>query len=173
MARKLTRLLLLVMLLSACAAPAASGPSIRVEAAWARPAALVEMPAGEATTAPMDMPGMTTAVPMTGMGGATSAVYFTIRNSGGQADTLTGVTSDIAAHTSVHETQVDQQGVAKMVPVTRLEIPAGGSVAFKPGGYHVMLEGLKQDLKVGDSIQIALQFEKSGTITVSAAVRQP
>ena len=59
-----------------------------------------------------------------------------------------------------------------MQPIARLEIPAGGSVELKPGSYHIMLIGLKQDLKVGDSIEITLKFEKAGEIKVTAAVRE-
>ena len=161
MVHKLTGLWLLAALICACAAPAATGPAIQIEAAWARPAAVAEM----------DGMAMGTAMPGMG-GGATSAVYLTIRNDGGQADRLTGVNCIAAEHASVHETRVEQ-GVAKMMPVDSLEIPARGKVEFKPGGYHVMLEGLKQDLKVGDSVQVILQFEKSGAVTVNAAVRQP
>ena len=59
-----------------------------------------------------------------------------------------------------------------MQPVARLEIPAGGSVELKPGSYHIMLIGLKQDLKAGDTIEITLTFEKAGEVKVTAEVRE-
>ena len=63
--------------------------------------------------------------------------------------------------------------VMKMRPVPgqRLEIPARGAVELKPGGLHLMLIGLKQQLKPGDKIEVTLSFEKSGDKTVQAEVR--
>ena len=58
-----------------------------------------------------------------------------------------------------------------MQPVARLEIPAGGTVQLAPGGYHIMLIGLTKDLKVGDTVQVTLKFEKAGDVTVTAQVR--
>ena len=45
-------------------------------------------------------------------------------------------------------------------------VPAGGEVAFKPGGYHVMFMDLKQPLKKGDKVKATLTFEKAGTADV-------
>jgi len=45
-------------------------------------------------------------------------------------------------------------------------------VELKPGSYHIMLIGLKQDLKPGDRIEITLRFEKAGEIKVNAPVRE-
>jgi len=109
------------------------------------------------------------------------AAYMTIENSGSAADALIGASSPAATTVEVHETVAmgspapdasSDGGMMGMQPVKRLEIPAGGSVELKPGSYHIMLIGLKQDLKVGDSIEITLTFEKVGEITVTAAVRE-
>jgi copper(I)-binding protein len=64
------------------------------------------------------------------------------------------------------------EGMMGMRPIARLEIPAGGSVELKPGGYHVMLIDLNQELKAGDKIEITLKFEKAGEIKVTAEVRE-
>ena len=39
-----------------------------------------------------------------------------------------------------------------------------------PGGYHIMLSGLKQALKQGDSFPITLSFAKAGQVTATATV---
>ena len=52
-----------------------------------------------------------------------------------------------------------------------LPVPAGGSVVLKPGGYHVMLIGLKKPLAAGESIPLTLTFEKAGNISVTVPVR--
>lgn len=59
------------------------------------------------------------------------------------------------------------------VPVSDVEIPAGRSVIFEPGGLHVMLIGLVRPLAVGDGLSITLRFEQAGEILVEAEVREP
>jgi len=51
-----------------------------------------------------------------------------------------------------------------------LEIPAGGSVTLAPGGFHLMMTGLKGPLKQGTSVPLTLVFEKAGRIDVELAV---
>jgi periplasmic copper chaperone A len=104
-------------------------------------------------------------------GGATAgAVYLSIQNSSAVADRLTGASSDVAARTEVHEMTL-ADGVMKMREVSGgIAIPAHGSVTFKPGGYHVMLIGLKKPLKAGESVALTLDFAKAGKVAVSAPV---
>jgi copper(I)-binding protein len=160
MARWLFGVAVSLVLLTGCAAPASAGPKIRVEAAWARPAAIGAM---SSTPEMQGMQGMSE-------GETNSAAYFVIVNEGSEADTLIGASCEVASKTEMHETRIEND-VAQMMPVANVEIPAGGKVEFKPGGYHVMLGGLTQDLKVGDIIQVALQFARSGEITVEVAIK--
>jgi copper(I)-binding protein len=53
-----------------------------------------------------------------------------------------------------------------------LELPAGKAVALKPGGYHVMLMDLKQQLKAGDAVPVTLVVEGAGKVreTIELAV---
>ena len=51
-------------------------------------------------------------------------------------------------------------------------MPARGQVSFKPGGLHVMLIGLRQELKPGDKFAVTLRFEKAGDRTIEAVVRE-
>jgi copper(I)-binding protein len=96
--------------------------------------------------------------------------YFTIVNHGSQADRLVSVTSDISAKAEVHEMAV-KDGVMTMRPVEGgVEIPAGGKLELKPGGYHLMLMGLKQPAKQGESFPATLTFEKAGSVTVEFQV---
>lgn len=59
-----------------------------------------------------------------------------------------------------------------MREVDSIELPAGKMVELKPGGYHIMLIDLVKPLKVGDKIEITLEFEKAGTKTVTAEVKE-
>ena len=109
--------------------------------------------------------------PSLGAGGA-SAVYFILHNKGKEPDTLTRVTTPAATNAALHETRIEN-GVAKMLPVQSVEIPAGGSFAFAPKGPHVMLMGLTAPLKVGDSIALTLHFKNDGAHTITVPVREP
>jgi len=109
------------------------------------------------------------------------AAYMTIQNTGTAADALIGASSPAATTVEVHETvemgspapdASGDGGMMGMPPVKRLEIPAGGTVQLMPGSYHLMLIGLKQDLKPGDTIEITLTFEKAGAFPVTATVRE-
>lgn len=102
-------------------------------------------------------------------GAPVGAGYVTLKNSGAAADKLVSATADVARKVEVHEMAMDN-GVMKMRPVNGLEIPAGQSVELKPGGYHIMFMGLKQQLKAGDTVKGVLTFEKAGAVPVEFKV---
>lgn len=104
--------------------------------------------------------------------GQTGAVYFIINNPASSADTLLGATSDVAQAVEVHLSSMDANGVMKMTPQEKVVVPARGQVSFKPGGLHVMLIGLRQELKPGDKFLVTLRFEKAGDRTIEAVVRE-
>jgi periplasmic copper chaperone A len=101
------------------------------------------------------------------LGGATVAVgYMTITNSGQDGDRLESVTSDVSASSEIHETKMEN-GMMEMRELPKgLDIPAGGTVAFKPGAYHVMFVGIKHPIKPGETIHATLTFEKAGRLAV-------
>lgn len=109
----------------------------------------------------------TRAAPAGGIGG----LFLTIVNTGA-ADRLTGVACPVAARADLHES-INDNGVMKMRPVAGLDIPAGATVKLAPGGYHVMLMGLKQKLTVGGHMPLTLTFEKAGKVEVEASVVKP
>jgi copper(I)-binding protein len=103
-------------------------------------------------------------------GASVAGGYFTIVNHGSAADRLVSITAGISAKAEVHEMAV-KDGVMTMRPVEGgVEIPAGGKVELKPGGYHLMLIGLKQPAKQGESFPATLTFEKAGSVTVEFQV---
>jgi copper(I)-binding protein len=108
---------------------------------------------------------------MGAMGGAgTGAVYVRFSNSSSQADALVSASTDVAQTVELHETK-QEGGVMKMRPVKTIPVPAGGTTELKPGGYHIMLLGLKHDLKPGDKVAVTLEFEHGGQVRVDAPVR--
>ncbi|WP_326540742.1 copper chaperone PCu(A)C [Pseudorhodoferax sp.] len=91
-----------------------------------------------------------------------------------QDSRLVGVSSPAAPVVEVHE-MVLQDGIMRMRAVPALALPAGKTVELKPGGYHVMLMDLPQQLKQGDTVPLTLVFEgkdgKRQTVEVKAPVR--
>lgn len=100
-----------------------------------------------------------------------TAVYMKITNNGSEDDKLVSVSSTAAETAEIHHSSVDDKGVAKMEKADGVTVPAGGAAELKPGSYHVMLIGLKEPLKDGESVELVLDFENAGQVTVSAPVK--
>jgi len=100
----------------------------------------------------------------------TGAAYISVRNDGDTADRLTGVSSDVAQMTHLHQSK-EENGVMQMRPVDGIDLPPHATVTLKPGGNHVMLMGLANPLKAGDTFPLALTFEKAGATTVTVTVK--
>ena len=97
--------------------------------------------------------------------------FLTIENKGTAPDRLIGGTSDVASKVEVHEMSMNN-GVMTMRPLEKgLTIDPGRTVKLAPGGYHLMLMNLKNPLKQGDKLAIALEFEKAGKVQVSFDVQ--
>jgi|SRR5690625_2708118 len=103
--------------------------------------------------------------------GMTSAAYLTIRNETGSQDTLVGVTSGTTGKAEVHESYKGENGMSSMRPVPDQVIAAGETIFFQPGGKHIMLINLKEDLASGDSVDVRLKFRQAGTQAVQLPVK--
>jgi copper(I)-binding protein len=104
------------------------------------------------------------------MAGRMGVVYLTITDTGAP-DQLTGASSPVAAKATLHES-FDDHGVMKMRPVAALPVQPGSPVKFAPGGYHIMLEGLKQPLQPGQTFPVTLTFAHAGAVTTTALVQK-
>ncbi|MCK2086975.1 copper chaperone PCu(A)C [Thauera aromatica] len=71
---------------------------------------------------------------------------------------LVAASSPLAGVVEIHEMRMEKD-VMKMGPVPALELPAGQTVKLTPGGYHVMLMDLKQQVKEGDQVPLTLIVE--------------
>lgn len=87
---------------------------------------------------------------------------------------LVSVSSPAAGVAEVHEMAVVDD-LMTMRRLASLELPAGRAVELKPGGYHVMLIGLKQQVKEGEQVPLTLVIERRDgqreTVEVRASVR--
>jgi copper(I)-binding protein len=103
--------------------------------------------------------------------GATGVVYLTVTDHG-EPDTLIGASSAVAAKSELHESFNDN-GVMKMRSVENLSVTKDKPITLAPGGYHIMLVGLKRNLVAGTSFPITLSFAKAGEITATVRVEKP
>lgn len=140
-------LILVAALAAVGCSSGAQGPDIAVKDVWGRPSP-------QAAT--------------------NAAFYMVIENSGNEPDRLVNASSPACTVTELHEMYMKDGGVMGMRPVEGgfIEIPAKGSVELKPGGMHVMCIDRKQDFLAGTTIPVELTFEKSGTMTFEAEIRQ-
>ncbi len=118
-------------------------------------------------------PTLTIAKPWTRATPANAPVaggYMTITNTGGEPERLTGGDFGIAGKIEVHEMAMNN-GIMTMRPLQNgLEIKPGASIELKPGSYHLMLMGLKGQLKQGETLKGTLTFEKAGKVPVELSV---
>ena len=97
--------------------------------------------------------------------------FLTIANSG-EVDRLVSASSPVSTRTEIHEMAV-QDGVMKMREMAEgIEVPAGGTLELKPGGYHMMFLELAGPFKEGESVPVTLTFEKAGAVEVSLKVEK-
>ncbi|MEU9113015.1 copper chaperone PCu(A)C, partial [Streptomyces sp. NPDC048483] len=82
-----------------------------------------------------------------------AGAFFVVKNTGGTADKLTSVTSDLSKDISIHKTVGN-----KMEQVTSLPVPANGELRLGRGGNHLMLMGLKNKPAEGDTVTLELHF---------------
>lgn len=98
-----------------------------------------------------------------------SALYFTIANSGPAADSLSSVEVPEAEEVQIHSTTISD-GVAGMRSLTDVPLAPGAKVVFEPKSNHVMLLGLKRPLHLGDHLPAILHFKTHAPLAVDAVV---
>jgi copper(I)-binding protein len=104
-------------------------------------------------------------------GASVGGAYFKITNTGIAPDRLIGGSTDVASQFEIHEMKMDG-GVMKMRPVADgLEVKPGQTVELAPGGYHVMLTGLKKQLEQGQHFKATLEFAKAGKVDADFTVQ--
>jgi periplasmic copper chaperone A len=121
----------------------AQSPSVTVEHAWAR------------------------ATPPSGKVGG---VFLTL-NDTGSADQLVGVSTPVGEKAELHET-IKDGNVMRMRSIEALPLEPGKKVTLKPGAAHIMITGLKQQLKPGQTFPLTLNFAKASPVTTTVTVEK-
>ncbi|MDQ2802797.1 MAG: copper chaperone PCu(A)C [Pseudomonadota bacterium] len=102
------------------------------------------------------------------LAGRPGGVYLTVTDTGAP-DRLTGAATPLAASAGLHRS-MDQSGVSQMRPVSSIPVAPGRPAMLQPGGYHIMLMGLKQPLQQGEHFPLTLTFERAGSVTTTVVV---
>ncbi len=112
---------------------------------------------------------VTRAVAPAPIGDRPAALYFTVVNEGAEADTLTGVASEVAGEVMLHD-NVRRGGSVVMEHVHSIAVPPGDSVRLAPGGLHVMMTGLRAPIAAGDTLRATLHFSRGGAVEIRVPV---
>lgn len=97
--------------------------------------------------------------------------FMTLQNDGKTDDVLLSVSSPSADVVEIHQT-LEQDGMMQMQKIDKLPIKAGQAVALQPGGYHLMLIGMRDSKEIkANWITLILKFEKSGEMEFKAPLR--
>jgi periplasmic copper chaperone A len=75
-----------------------------------------------------------------------------------RAARLVAAASPVAAVVEIHSMKMEG-GILKMSAVNAVDLPANQTVKLAPGGYHVMMQELRQQMKAGDRAPLKLTFE--------------
>lgn len=85
---------------------------------------------------------------------------------------IVGASSPDYGQVMLHQS-VDQNGVMKMLHVDAIPIGPHKSMAFTPGGYHIMLMQPKPGIAPGATVPITLKLADGQSITADFEVRKP
>lgn len=93
-------------------------------------------------------------------GKSMTAAYGRLQNFGDEALVVIGVSAEVAAHSSLHETRIERDR-STMRPVSNVTIAPGEEIELTPGGMHVMLMKLDAPLVEGESIDICFKLKNN------------
>lgn len=143
--QKIIALTACLALSASVAAAAPKSPSrLQVQDAWSRPAAA----------------------------GTNGAGFFTLTNTGSRSERLVSVSSPMAKRVEMHQTSM-ANGVMSMEAIKGgVALSPGQTVAFEPGGKHLMILGLKSALRMGETLPLTFTLASGRKIAVKASVRQ-
>ena len=99
----------------------------------------------------------------------TGAAYVTLENTGDAPDRLVSASAPVTAKAELH-THIKDGDVMKMREAESIEVGPHAKVMLRPGGLHIMMMGLKEQLVKGGRFPLTLTFEKAGKMTVDVAV---
>jgi copper(I)-binding protein len=103
---------------------------------------------------------------------APSGGFFVLSNAGATDVRLKAAQSPSYDMVMLHQT-THSDGMSRMSEVEEVLVPAKGSLEFKPGSYHVMLEKAGASVKVGSVIQLNLALDDGTKVVADCEVKPP
>jgi periplasmic copper chaperone A len=97
--------------------------------------------------------------------------YVILQNNGATAAMLVAAQSATYASVMIHQSVQETDGTSRMAMIGRLMIPAHGNISLAPASYHLMLQQASHSLKVGDNVDITLDFADGSRLPVRFLVR--
>lgn len=86
-----------------------------------------------------------------------TAAFMKLINPSDKEETLIKASSSYAKVVELH-THMMSEGMMKMREVEKIELKPNSTTHLKKGGLHIMLIDLQKKLKVGDKVDLELQF---------------
>jgi hypothetical protein len=102
--------------------------------------------------------------------GIPSGGYFTLHNASAKDVALTGASTPACGSLMLHKSEMTG-GMSSMHHVDEVDVPVGGSIAFAPGGYHLMCMQATSAVTPGARVMVTLSFKDGGKLTVPFQVR--
>ncbi|MCW8918537.1 MAG: copper chaperone PCu(A)C [Gammaproteobacteria bacterium] len=99
-----------------------------------------------------------------------SAAFMTLRNHSDKANAVVAASSPAARVVELH-THIMDNGMMKMRQIKQIELPAKGEAVLQPGGLHIMLIGLQQQLTPGMNVALTLKFADGSMQEINAPVQ--
>jgi periplasmic copper chaperone A len=96
--------------------------------------------------------------------------YFTAYNGTGRDVSIMGADSDACGMLMMHQSS-NKGGMSGMDMVDKVSVPAGGTVRFAPGGYHLMCENPTAKMKVGSKVGVLLRLSDGSAIAAGFVVK--
>ena len=96
--------------------------------------------------------------------------YFTAYNGTNGEVSILGADSDACGMLMMHRSS-NRGGMSSMDMVDKVIVPAGGTVHFAPGGYHLMCDNPTAKMKVGNKVAVSLKLSNGSSITAGFVVK--
>jgi len=99
-----------------------------------------------------------------------SAAFVSLTNKSDADHALVAAESSASKVVELH-THLLEEGMMKMRPVAKIDLPAGETVELQPGGLHLMLIDLARQLSPGEEVSITLVFEDGSRTSLKVPVK--
>lgn len=99
-----------------------------------------------------------------------SAAFMVLKNTSDHDLALIKAYSNVSKVAELH-THKKEGGMMRMRQVEKIVIKAGSKTVLQPGGLHVMLIGLNQELKAGNNVDLELEFDNGEKVKLAVPIK--